>query len=607
MAARHSIPRARCRGAVALWLAIALVWLGVPALPAAAAAIETFTVTVEGIADGGLRQAVLNVSQLTEDARRSAATERALRRRVEASIPRVDKLLRSRGYYAAKITFAIERTGETGRKVVLRIAPGPAYRLARFEIVPTTPDGRPVSLDVPLKTLGIVPGDVALADRIVEADSKLLAKLAQQAYPLARIRDRKVVVDHASQSVSVTVSVDTGPYARFGPTRTEGLRDVDPSLIERHLSWTRGAPFDPAALEETRRKLRETGLFASVSVRHGDALDDRGELPITVVVEERKHRSVGAGGSFSTTEGVLGKAFWEHRNLGGHGERLRVRAEVGNIRQGVFGDLRIPDVGTIDQDVVVDMRATKEQPDGFTSVETAAVARLERRFAEMYAGSAGFGFDRSSVEENEFDRNFSFIVLPLTLRRDTADDILDPGSGSRHALSFTPHLGILGTDSTFFSTQLFDTVYLPILPEKKLILAGWARIGTIFGERTVNIPANKRRYAGGPGSVRGYALNSIGPLDAQNDPVGGRSSTGFGAELRWKVFGPFGMVAFAEAGGVYDDAIPDWGQDLQWGTGLGVRYQTPIGPIRLDVAVPLNRRNEVDDAFQILISLGQAF
>lgn len=133
------------------------------------------------------------------------------------------------------------------------------------------------------------------------------------------------------------------------------------------------------------------------------------------------------------------------------------------------------------------------------------------------------------------------------------------------------------------------------------------RLGAIFGDSTLDIPANKRLYSGGPGSIRGYGLDDIGPLDVENDPIGGRSSTEFGAELRWRVFGPFGLVAFAEAGGIYDDPIPEWGKNLQWGAGAGVRYLTKIGPLRLDVAVPINRRNSVDDSFQILISLGQAF
>jgi len=415
------------------------------------------------------------------------------------------------------------------------------------------------------------------------------------------------VVDHKARTLSVSIFLATGPHARFGKTSTEGFENVEPDLIARNVTWVRGATFDSALLEELRTKLRQTGLFSSVLVRHAEKTDDRGEIGITVSVKERKHRSIGVGGSYSSTEGPLGKLFWEHRNLWGHGERLRLRGEVGQIRQGAFGDLRLTDFGARDQDLVFDARATKEQPDGFTSVETAATGRLERRFGKIYAGSAGAGFDRSSVEENDTDRNFTFLTFPLSLRRDTSDDLLDPGKGGRDTLTFTPNIGIIGTGTSFYTARLFDTVYVPLMAEKKLVLAGWGRIGTIFGESTLDIPANKRLFSGGAGSVRGYALNSIGPLDIQNDPIGGRSSTEFGAALRWRVYGPFGIVAFAEAGGVYDDPMPDWGRDLQWGAGLGVRYLTKIGPLRLDVAVPLNRRNAVDDAFQILVSLGQAF
>ena len=577
------------------------------AQPAAVAARVDYTVEVVGVEDSGLKDSIVAASQLLEDSRRPVPSIRALRRRVETVLPRISALLRARGYYAATQDFDIERKSETIAVVSIKIDPGPLYRIERYEILPTTPGEPRRSLDVPFATLGLAPGDIARSEIVAAADANLLAALGRQAYPLARIGDRKIVVDHETRTMSVRISVATGPAVRFGETRTEGLSAVRPGLIARHVAWVRGVPFDSAALEKTRKKLRQTGLFSSVIVRHAEKEDRQGELDVTISVIERAHRSIGAGGSFSTTEGPLGKLFWEHRNLWGHGERLRIRGEVGSIRQGVFGDLRLSDVGSLDQDIVLDTRATKEQPDGFTSVETVATLRLERRFSEIYAGSAGIGFDRSNVEENDTDRNFTFLTLPLSARRDTSDDLLDPGRGGRDTLTLTPNIGILGTDSTFVAARLFDTVYLPLMAKKKLVVAGWARIGTILGERTLGIPANKRLYSGGSGSVRGYALNSIGPLDAQNDPVGGRSSTEFGAELRWRVSGPFGLVAFAEAGGVYDDRIPDWGQDLQWGAGLGARYLTAIGPIRLDVAIPINRRNAVDDAFQILVSLGQAF
>lgn len=566
-----------------------------------------YTVTVEGVAESELQDAVLEAAQISPEGKRPVTTLRALRRRVEAGLPRVKALLRSRAYYAADQSFTIARESDTSAAVTLRVDLGPAYRLDSYVIRTARPADPRAPIHIMFKDLGLELGDVARSDLIAEADQRLLAVLGRKAYPLARIQERKVVVDHKARALSVDIALDPGPYARFGPVDTDGLEEVQPGLVARHLAWTRGAPFDAAAVEATRAKLRQTGLFSSVQVRHGGAVDAQGMLPITIKVTERKHRSIGAGVSFSTTEGILGTVFWEHRNFWGHGERLRLRAEAGTIRQGLFGDLRLSDFGAKDQDLVFDARANREEPEGFTSLETAATARLERRFSDTLAGSAGIGFDRSDVKENDVRKVFTLVTLPLTLRRDTSDDLLDPSRGGRDTLTVTPNIGVFDTDLLFHKVQLYDTAYLSILPEKTLILAGWARIGTLFGESTLDIPANKRLYAGGPGSIRGYALNSIGPLDAEDDPVGGRSSTEFGAELRWRITESIGLVAFAEAGGIYDDTVPDWGSDLFWGAGLGARYLTKIGPLRLDVALPLNRRSGVDDAFQILVSLGQAF
>jgi translocation and assembly module TamA len=267
----------------------------------------------------------------------------------------------------------------------------------------------------------------------------------------------------------------------------------------------------------------------------------------------------------------------------------------------------VPDIRRKDQDYLLDARVAREDQEGFTSTETVSTLRVERRFADIYSASAGFGIDRSVVEENAAERDFTLLVLPFALRRDTTDSLLDPTTGGLATLTVTPSFGMLGTDTDFYVARLFDSVHYRLTDDKTVILAGWGRVSTVLGDDTLALPANRRIYAGGAGSVRGYPLDSIGRLDAQNDPVGGRSATEAGLELRWKVSDPFGVVGFVETGGVYDKAFPDWGQDLQWGAGIGVRYYSAIGPLRLDVAVPLNRRNEIDDAFQILVSLGQAF
>lgn len=595
------VRRPQYNGSILVLLAFSL-FVG----PVAANGID-YSVSVDGVGDPELRTAILETSQLTKEPARPVSTLRALRRRVESSQADIEALLRSRAYYAAAQSFKVEQDTNGTTRITLKVVPGPLYTIGRYDIRVTTPGEPREGINFPITDLGFRTDDIALSKIIVEADNRLLGIFRRKAYPFAKISDRRVVVDHKTRTLSVAIAADIGPYVKFGHARTEGLESVSPTLIARHVSWIPGTPFDAVALEMTRQKLRQTGLFESVLVRHVDSVNDKGELDIVVTVKERKHRSIGAGAAYSTSEGPLGKLFWEHRNLWGDGEQLRVSGEVGEIKQGVFGDLRINDFLKTDQNLIFDVRAAREQPNGFDSTEAVGIARLERSFSAIYAGSVGIGLDWADVDENGTKETFTFVTFPLTARRDTSDSLLDPSNGGRDTLTVTPNVGIFNTDVTFVAARLYDTRYLSLLSDKRLILAGWLRLGTLLGEDTFAIPANKRLFAGGAGSVRGYALNSIGPLDVQNDPTGGRSLTEFGAELRWRIHGPFGAVAFVEAGGVYDGSAPDWGKDLQWGAGVGARYLTKIGPLRLDVAVPLNRRNSVDDSFQILVSLGQAF
>jgi len=573
----------------------------------AEAALATYAVRIEGAADDGLRSALEGASGLITLRDRAPVSLRALRRRAEEDRDRLHDVLRSRGYYAGTVTYRIEAADAAQPDVVVTVESGPVYRLGEYRIHSLDPAEPSPAISLPPDTLGFEPGAPAEAALIVRAESALLAALARRAYPLSSVAGRQVVVDHDRRMVDVDLWLEAGPSARFGQTAIEGLETVDPGVIRRAIAWREGAPFDSSLLDETRKRLRETGLFASVQIHQGETVDASSALPIRIVVGERKHRSIGAGASYSTIEGALVKLFWEHRNLFGDGVRLNLRTEAGEIRYGAFGDMRVPDLITRDQDLIVDFRVSEERHDGFRSTETAASSHLERRFARHYSALAGIGIDRSNIEENGVERDFSLLSLPLQLKRDTANDLLDPDRGGRMAASLTPFFGVLGTGVDFVVGRLSDSIYVPLLPDKALIAAGWARVGTIIGARTLEIPANKRLYAGGSGSVRGYGLDSIGPLDAQNDPIGGRSTTEFGAELRWRAFGPVGLVGFIEAGGVYDQPMPDWGEDLRWSAGIGARYYTAIGPLRLDIALPLNRRHAVDDAFAIMISLGQAF
>ena len=215
-------------------LCLVAVFLAVLAgIAPAAGQVRHYTVSISGIGDKALVEAVRNVSQLDEHKDQAALSLRALRLRTDAALERVETLLRSRGYYGSTITYDILRPDSSDREIALKIDTGPPYMLAAYDIVSTTPGEPRNPIDVPYETLGIDTSVAVQADQIIAADSRLLASLARQTYPLARILERKTTVDHASRSVRVSVSLDMGAAARFGATSLDGLSSVEPVVLER--------------------------------------------------------------------------------------------------------------------------------------------------------------------------------------------------------------------------------------------------------------------------------------------------------------------------------------------------------------------------------------
>jgi translocation and assembly module TamA len=575
--------------------------------PAAAAAEEmAYEVAFIGLEGDVPSDDLKAVSRLLELRERPPSSLAGLRRRAEEDVERFREVLRANAFYAAEVSYAIDEVVGNKHRVVMTVNAGPQYKLKHVEIRAEPPSGAPDPVPQARAVLGLEPGMAGEAAAIVAAERRMLAAFAAHGYPYAKA-ERRVTVDHSDRRMTAVYTVATGPFGKFGATTISGLKDLNESYIRHLLEWQPGETFDIRKLEDTRKNLRDSGLFSVVTVTNAPAPAPDGTIPIEIRATERLKRTIGIGATASTSEGVGVKAFWRHRNLWGGGEQLGVTVEVGTVRQGGYVDLRLPNALGHRRDFVIESKALHQEPDGFESTEAGVTGRVEQKFSDVYTGSAGLGYEYSDVEDNRGRNIFNLVSLPLELRRDASNDLLDPTKGDRTTLALTPYQGVAGSNVQFVVGKVTESAYLPLTTDRGMVLAGWAQLGTIMGESTLGIPANKRLYAGGPGSVRAYGLNLAGPVDAENDPIGGRSLTAFGAEFRYRLTENIGLVPFVEAGTVYDSTMPEWGEDLLWGTGLGLRYFTPIGPIRFDLAFPINRRRTVDDPFQVLVSIGQAF
>jgi translocation and assembly module TamA len=326
---------------------------------------------------------------------------------------------------------------------------------------------------------------------------------------------------------------------------------------------------------------------------------------MTITLIEGAPRSIGAGASYNTNLGLGTHAFWEHRNLFGNGEDLKFSAGVAQRQLGVAATFRRPDFLKPKLDLLADAELLHETTDAYKSRRWRGYVGLEDREFAPYVVGGGLSLERAYLTETSRDENYLLLGTPLYVRRDTTNDLLDPTSGTRASLTVMPYQGLLARDLDFVSTRVEGRAYQRLGASDRYVLAGYAAVGSVVGASLEALPADKRLYAGGAGSVRGYAYQLAGPLDSAGVPIGGRSSLELGTELRYRITPTIGIVPFVDAGNVYPSLLPQ-SLSLFYSVGLGLRYYTVIGPIRLDLAFPLMKRAN-DSAVQVYVSIGQAF
>ncbi|SMC24461.1 autotransporter secretion outer membrane protein TamA [Desulfacinum hydrothermale DSM 13146] len=528
-----------------------------------------------------------------------------LRRRAQRDQQTLRRWLRSQGYYGCRVTFRVE-TEPGPVQLVFQVAPGTPYLFdaPRLDAPHLEDRVRKELLDALNATLP--QGAPAVSKDILEADQRLLTALANNGYPLSRIAKRKVVVDHQVHRVRVFYTVDPGPKAFFGPLRIQGLESVSEEVIRTRIPWREGRLFDRRLVHEARNRLISLDLFSLVRFSLGHEVDAQGRLPVLLTVLERKHRTFRGGLSYATDTGPGAKIFWQHRNLRHRGDRLDVGATASPIKQKLHGTFLVRDYMRRNQSLQMDAGFLREDTDAYLSRAAHTLLSLRRDLGRGRRAAAGIGFRLASVDEDEDKSSFALLHAPVLFTLDTTDDLLDPASGQRLEIAMTPYWDLGDLSLAFSKLSARAGIYRDLLDDRRLILAFQASVGTILGAGRDAVPADIRFYTGGGGSIRGYDYQSVGPLKG-TDPVGGRSFFVVNAEARWKITQRYGMVLFVDGGSAYADSLPDPSDTLRWGAGLGVRYYSPLGPFRIDVAFPLNPREDIDGAFQFYVSLGQAF
>jgi outer membrane protein insertion porin family/translocation and assembly module TamA len=524
-------------------------------------------------------------------------------------VDRVRALYRRRGYYEAAVV-ADATVGADGHDVgvVVTIAEGAPVRIADVTIAidgPRLPTHEALLDGLPLRR------DAVFEERDYQAARRLLRRAYRDAGYARVIVDRRARVDLDTHLVTVGYSVTPGPLCVFGAVEVTGTHDVDPDVVRAEVAFAAGDPFRDAAIERTRARLQATQLFQTLRIE-----EEPGTSPVVDVhvdVREAPPRDVRVALGYDTEEGPRAIAGWRHYDFMGGGRQLGVTARASLIERSAAVDFLQPHWPIPDGRTRLLLAHQQEDEDSYDLARSSFTPRLEW---QPRPDVTAFLFDRIEYDTlthvpiavgralpHGAPRHSVLSGLGAGVDAVVADDPLDPKRG--YTVAFTVDGAGLGGDVHLVRAVAQGAVYHP-LGFLGLFAAARLRLGVVAPVAgDPEVPLFERFYAGGTGSVRGYERRHVGPL-ADGDPIGGRSLVEMSAELRRTIVGNFGGVLFVDAGqvGLRDDSLPF--DDLAVGTGVGVRYASPVGPIRLDLGFPLDRPRG-DASFQVHVSLGRAF
>jgi translocation and assembly module TamA len=575
-----------------------------------------YTVEVTGLDKLGLDDEFKSLSSLREGGGKAAnATQVAARASEDERL--AVRLMHSLGYYDATATSRTEQNpANSGRlRAIIAASPGRLYHLSSITVQagPTVPEDL-IRRELPLKV-----GDPIEAARIQGAEANVSLQLPRRGYPFAKVGERDILLEDQSPDAlgAYTLPVDTGPRSSFGQLTTVG----DPVFGLDHLNvfprFKSGQLYDSQLTDDLRDALVGTGLFNGVSVepqRTGRPGPD-GTEQVDLLIRQTKGpaRSLAGEGGYSTGQGLRLTGSWTHRNLFPPEGALIASVVAGTQEQGVSGTFRRSNAGRRDRTFTAIASADHSNYDAFNAFTGTLSVRWsydstpiwQKRFTYYY-GAELVGTNESVYDFGRGERvrrTYGIAALPGQVQFDTSDNLLNPTKGYRLKLNLSPESAVGGGGfRPYARTMVEGTYYYGVSPS--LVIAGRARAGSIVGISRDDLAPSRRYYGGGGGSVRGYGFQRLGPFDPNGDPVGGRSVNEFSLEARYR-FGNFGIVPFLDAGNSYESSLPK-GSDLRFGAGIGGRFYTNFGPLRLDVATPLNKR-EGDGRIALYISIGQAF
>ncbi len=596
-----------------------------------------YTMRVEGFAKIGLEDQFRDLSEL-ENGKRKAANSAQVAARARDDVALAERILRSEGYYDGIASSTVAPVpGQPGQVVAtISVTPGPRYNFRQITIMGAPPEPTAIARRaLPLET-----GQPIRSIAVEGGEAQVALQLPQQGYPFAKLGQRAILLDEAAHTGDYTLPLQAGPKSSFGGLQSKIVqgggagrnrkgkaskpeKPVQPRQLfsVEHLAvfprFKRGDPYDSRKADDLRQALVATGIFSTIAVEPVDtgtqAADGTEVVDLLVTQRRGPWRTLAGSAGYGTGEGIKGEASWTHRNLFPPEGSLTVSLIGGTLEQGATLSFARANAGQRDRTFSINGGFDHSNYDAYNAKTINIGVGWSRQSTPIWQKRWTWSYGAQLIGTNEKGaaldatgdrprRNYLIAALPMQVQYDRSNDLLNPTKGYRVLARVSPEASVRKGFRGYARLTGQGTVYWPVT--KSVVLAGRALVSSIVGANLDEIAPSRRIYVGGGGSVRGFGYQQLGPKDAQNNPTGGLSSTEFAIEARYR-FGNFGIVPFFDAGRLGQGSTPGVSH-LRYGAGIGGRYYTNFGPLRLDIATPINRQRG-ESKIALYISIGQAF
>ncbi len=577
----------------------------------AADALETFKLDLSIGNDDPLQDTLIAASTLSNLTEGEDTTARDVIAAAQSDYTTLLEALYANGYYSGRISILLDGreaaeidpfgVPDAFQRAQVIVNPGPRFTFGTARI---TPLAKPQP--------ALAPGEPALATVVRDAAQGAVADWRDTGHAKARIADQSITARHQAAQLDVDVAIDPGPRLRFGEVTVSGDSAVREARIRQIAGLPRGEVFMPSEVETAANRLRRTGTFASVQITEGETPRADGTLDMDIAVVDRKPRRIGGGIELSSLDGLTLSGYWLHRNFFGGAERLRIDgeiAQIGGAGQGIDYSLSVriekPAVYGADTMFYAEAGLSRADEPDFLTDRAELTLGVSREFSPTLTGDLGIAISYAEITDRFTNapnqtREMLLFSLPAALTWDTRDDPLDATDGYYLMAELEPFYN--QTRGEYGARFALDGRAYRAVGDRA-VLAGRLQLGSYGGTDAVNAPPDMLFYSGGGGTVRGQPYQSL-DADYGGVSLGGRSLAVLSAEARIGVTDNIGVVAFADYGVVGTESFGG-GSDWHAGAGLGLRYKTPVGPIRFDVAGPVG--GDTGDGVQLYIGIGQAF